>query len=1042
MVNDHSFANPFVRAAVRTVLAGSAMAAVFGVAHAANAQKSQEANDPPAPAAASAAVPQLQEVVVTGTLIATAPGQVQMSAISNISPLEVQQSGAVRIEDLLDTLPQVTASQNSTVSNGATGTATVDLRDLGDNRTLVLVDGHRLNPGDPRTGGPADLNMIPTALISNIQVLTGGASTIYGADAAAGVVNFQLNQHFQGLKVVLDGGIYNNSGGGAAVNQAITDFQNTYHPLLAFKQGANNFWGGAQKQITVIGGLNTPDGNGNAVVYFSYRNVNAILQKSYPYSGCSLGSGYVAGSSNTGGKFTCLGSSSGYPGRFFDFQTGAPFGGDMTINPTGGVVGPYSPAGDYNFGPANFFQRPDERYLAGALMHYTFNPHATFYSDTMFMDDQSLAQIAPSATFFNAFKVNCNNPFLSPSEVTSWCTDEGLGPNGFASMYIGRRNIEGGARVDNLEHVEFLENLGLKGQINSAWTYDAHFQYGFTDLLENYENDLSVTKLNDAFDVVNVGGTPECAVTAAGVQNGLGVGCVPYNIFGNGGSLYMPPSAAVGYIQTPGVSRGKVDQWITGATLDGDLGKYGIRLPSASSGVKVAVGVDYRDIKDFTLPDVEFQTNDLAGQGSATLPIHGDSIVHEGYGEVRVPLVDNKPFIRHLDVDGSYRYSGYSKFNGASRAVTTNTYAFSADWEPAHDYAFHANFARAVRAPNISELYTADTVALDGTADYCAGPSPTYSLAQCERTGVTPAFYGSVAPNPAAQYNGLLGGNFNLNPETVLTKTFGFTWTPSYVHSLRATLNYYDIKVENVIESVGANTILKLCLTSDTFCSQIHRGPGETLWLPGGYVADTKLNAGTIEVKGADLSLLYSLGLHAMGRLTVNYSGSYMASYDIVPYPGAAQFNCAGYMGSGCQGTGEGGEPLPKYKHTLRVTWFMPWGGMDASAQWRYIGPVTLYQLSPNPNLGCLPGCTIANGGVSSTDARFPSFSYLDLTVSGQLPPSLENVAWRVGMNNVLDKAPPLQGLTNLSGFGNGNTYPGIYDANGRYLFAELSVQF
>lgn len=1050
MVRHHS-GNPVVRAAVRTVLAGGALAASFGVANAQNSAKPSDAMDPPqASSSAPATLPTLQEVVVTGSLIATTPTQVQMSAISTVSPKEIQESGATRIEDLLNRLPQIEASQNSTVSNGSNGTATVDLYDMGAKRTLVLVDGMRMNPGDPGSGGAADLNMIPQALISNIQILTGGASTIYGADAAAGVVNFQLNHHFQGVKVVLNGGVYNQSNGNTqGARDSISTFNSTYNPTFPFKQAPSSYWGGAAKEVTVIAGLNTPDGNGNATFYFSYRNVNAVLQKSYSYSACSLGSGYVAGSSDTGGKFPCIGSSTGYPGRFLDFQTGAPFGGDMTIVPGTGQVAAFSPAALYNFGPLNYFQRPDERYTAGAMMHYTFNPHATFYATTMFMDDTSLAQIAPSGTFFDAFQVNCSNPFLSSSEVTAWCTDSGLGPNQSATLYIGRRNIEGGARVDDLEHVQFLENLGVKGDVNDAWQYNANMQYGFTDLLENYTNDISYTKVNDAFNVVmGPNGQPECAVTAAGQTNGLGAGCVPYNIFGAGGSAYLPPSAGAAYIATPGLQRGKIQQWITSLDFTGDLGKYGIRVPMASSGVRVALGVDYRDDKDAFLPDAEFQSNDLIGQGAAILPIAGDVITREGYGEVRVPLVNNKPFFQSLAIDTSYRYSSYSKFNGASNSVDTNTYAFGLDWKPSHDYAIGGNFARAVRAPNIGELYTAASVTLDGTSDPCSGPNPTYSAAQCARTGVPISAYGTVAPNTASQYNGLTGGSPNLKPETVLTTTANFTWTPSYVPTLSVNLKYYDIKVEGVIQELGSNAILAQCLTANNYCSQIHRGPGYTLWLPGSYVVDTEINAGTIEEQGAQIQALYSLGLHHLGRLRFSVIGNYVASYNISPVAGVS-YNCAGYYGNGCIQTGggvngTGGQPLPKYRQTLRMTWVTPWHAIDVSAAWRYISAVDLYQLSPNPNLGCISsGCSVAGGGVSNTDAHLPSFSYLDLTVSGQLPRSMGGVSWRLGVNNVMDKAPPLVGLTNLPGaVGNGNTFPGIYDSLGRYIFGQVSVDF
>ncbi|MDE2050545.1 MAG: TonB-dependent receptor [Gammaproteobacteria bacterium] len=1035
MVSNNS-GNPLVRAAVRTVLAGGALAATFGVAAA------QESPTPPAPATGGSQQQlQLQEVVVTGSRIAT-PNQVAMSPVTFVSAQAIAQTGVTRVEDMLNQLPQVFASQGSNIVNGSDETATINLRGLQAKRTLVLIDGQRMTPGDPRTGGAADVNMIPTALISSVEIQTGGASSIYGADAVAGVVNFKLNDHFQGVKIVVDGGIYQHDNSNTqGVQDAITAFNTTYG--TNFAQAPSSVWTGAQKEISFIAGLNTPDGNGNATFFATYRNVAAVLQSQYSISACTLGSGYTGGSYDTGGKFTCIGSSNGYPGRFISLNPASTLHNSMLqLGPNGptGTLVPFNRSELFNFGPINYFQRPDERYTAGAFLHYTINEHATVYANTMFMDDRSIAQIAPSAAFLGSvYTVNCDNPFLSASEVNNWCA----GGVTNASLLIGRRNIEGGPRIDDVEHTDFREVVGLKGGIGNAWTYDANFQYGFSNLNETFLNDLSYTKINYALDVVNTANGPECAVTAQGITNGLAAGCIPWNIFGNGGSAYMAPGAATSYLNTPGVQRGQIAQSIAELDLTGDLGQYGIALPTANSGLKVAVGADYRDDKSFTQPDEEFQSADLTGQGGAILPVAGDVITREIYGEARLPLMDDKPFAKAIDLDASYRFSSYSPFNGATKGFDTNTFAFSADWKPTDDYRLRASFSRAVRAPNVGELYSPQSVALDGNSDPCAGAAPAFTAAQCARTGVTN--YGSVPTAPAAQYNGLTGGNPDLRPETALTTSFGIAWTPSYVPNLRLQVDYYDIKIDDVIKSIGYTTIITQCATANLFCDLIHRDtrPGlvGALWTPQGFVIDTLANVGTLEEKGLDIDAGYGLALNGLGRLQFSLVGTYITNYDTTALSAVptTKANCAGYYGPTCSAFGSGaGEPVWKWRHTLRVSWMTPWHGVDVSAAWRYFSPVNLEFLSPNANLS--NGGSVAAGTISSTDAHFPSMSYLDLTASAQLR---DNLSLRVGVNNVLDKDPPLVGLTDLpSTSGNGNTFPQAYDSLGRYLFAELSIQF
>jgi iron complex outermembrane recepter protein len=967
----------------------------------------------------------LAEVVVTGSRIAV-PNETSISPVTFVSSAQIQESGVTRVEDLLNQLPQVFADMNSNVSNGSDGTATVNLRGLNAKRTLVLVNGQRLGPGDPLSGAQADINMIPVEMIDSIEVLTGGASSVYGADAVAGVVNFKLNDHFEGVKVVADGGIYQNHNRDVeGVNEAVQ--------AAGYAEPPSNVWAGAQRSIAVISGLNSADNNGNATFYATYRNVLPVLEAKYDWSACTLESGYLGtsggptGSGGKNGKYACGGSETAFPANFINGNTGAV----STVGPNGTLVpGPAL----YNYGALNYFQRNDERYTAGTFMHYDFNEHATVYEDVMYMNDRTVAQIAPSGDFATANSVNCANPFLSAQQLGLLCAGSTAGFSNSA-FYIARRNTEGGNRQQSIEHSDFREVLGVKGKIDDVWSYDTSFNYSLVDLNSDALNYFSSTKLANALNVTGTAANPSCVV---------GPPCVPYNIF----QLGKVTPAALAYLYTPGITVGRIQQYDVISNFTGDLEKYGVKVPTASSGLKINLGAEYRDTNSQTLPDEEVQTGDLSGSGGPTPPVGGGVIAREGFIEAALPLIDDVPGAQAVDLNAGYRYSSYNL------GFKTNTFKLGLEWQPIQEIRLRGSFARAVRAPNVIELYSAPAVGLDGsyTADPCAGSKPVYTPAQCARTGVivsaNPAInqYGNITPNAAGQYNGLLGGNPELQPETAITASFGIGWTPSYIPNFRAQIDYYDIHIENVIQGTGGTVILTECATQGVYCNFIHRDTSNgSLWLStSGFISDLNVNDAGLREKGVDVDLGYSYDLGTFGKLHSNIVGTYISQYDEIPsqiYGGFA-YNCAGLYGPSCSSPTTGaGTPVFRWRHRFTTTWETPWSGLDVTLAWRYYSPVRLETLSPNPNLAAAGGGSIANGAISNTDAFIPSFSYFDLTAAVKV---MDKLTVRVGCNNILDKAPPVVGTTNISAppTGNGNTFPGVYDSLGRYLFAEVTAQF
>jgi len=307
----------------------------------------------------------VEAVVVTGSRIAR-PNLVTTSPVTQVTGEDVDVEGVTRVEDLINELPQAFAAQGSNISNGASGTATVNLRGLGASRTLVLIDGRRLPYGSPSSTA-ADLNLIPGQLIQRVEVLTGGASAVYGSDAVSGVVNFIMQKDFEGIQIDAQYSFFqhNNDYDGPGNLREVISRRAATNPAQ-FRIPEDNVSDGWTKEITLLMGVSTPDGRGNITAYAGYRNSDAVLQAGRDYSSCAIGS---AGAT----EFTCGGSGTSFPGRFTDFGANAGSGRssfNFTLDPAGAgnTFRPFVNSRDqYNFGPLNYYQRPDERYVLGAL---------------------------------------------------------------------------------------------------------------------------------------------------------------------------------------------------------------------------------------------------------------------------------------------------------------------------------------------------------------------------------------------------------------------------------------------------------------------------------------------------------------------------------------------------------------------------------------------------------------------------------------------------------------------------------------------------
>lgn len=989
------------------------------------------------------------EIIVTGSRIQQ-PNLEAISPVTVVNSADIKLQGTTRTEDLINSLPQAFAGQGGNLANGATGTATVDLRGLGSERTLVLINGRRLMPGDPAsTVVAADINFIPASMVKRVEVLTGGASSVYGSDAVSGVVNFVMDTEFEGFRVDGQYSFYQHNND---TNSGIIDGLNR----RGFGYPTGNVVDGGTVDVTASFGAGFDDGRGHIVAYAGYRKLQAVTQDRRDYSACA--SQALA----TAMDLRCGGSATSANGTFFDWASNTwQIGANRTFDPG------FTP---YNFAPTNYYQRPGERYTAGLFANYEINDSIKPYLEFMFMDDRTVAQIAPSGNFGNTLSVNCDNPLLSAQQLAIVCAPGNLVnavlPTGFplvgadqdgdgvvdpvidfvntvpgaanATYNRGflqtlRRNVEGGPRQSDLQHTSFRVVGGVKGDLDPVWSYDASYVFGRTNYNQTYFNDFSISRLTKALDVVTNPATG--AATCRSVLDGTDPNCVPYDIF----QLNGVSQAAVDYLSTPGFMRGNVEQKIFNASVTGLLGEYGVKTPWADTGLGINVGFEYRKDSLRLDTDTAFTTGDLSGQGGATVSTAGSFDVKEFFVEGRMPLVEDS-FIYALSVEGGYRYSKYQVSGGDS--FSTDTYKFGLDFAPVRDIRFRGSYNRAVRAPNIQELFAPNIVALNGNSDPCTGAStnptdPTagtvngFTFAQCALTGVTAAQFGRLAGNPAGQYNGLIGGVATLEPEIATTKSLGVVFQPTFLPGFSATVDWFDIKIKNTIQQIGQDTIIDECLESGNFCELINRDATGSLWRsPDGYVRDLETNIGSVKTRGIDLNANYQTEIGSAGTVSFALVGTWLDK--LVTDNGVSEpYDCAGFYGLVC------GVPGPEWRHKFRVSFNTP-SGIGISAQWRYFAAVDLDRTSDNPSL---------SGAFSPRNETIGAQSYFDLSATLRLA---DSYTFRLGVQNILDKEPPIIGANGSSGVINacasvvcsGNTYPQVYDALGRYVYAGVTLDF
>jgi iron complex outermembrane receptor protein len=1016
-----------------TVVAGSSVK----LAGASSSDKYLLADAVPAPAqppaSAQTEAQPLQEITVTGSRIAS-PNEVSTSPIQVISAQSIQVSGKTDITDIISQLPQIfTNDLGQDLGNGtsglttAGGVATADLRGLGPNRTLVLVDGRRLGVGSPNTAiaQPApDLDQIPAGLVERVEVVTGGASAAYGSDAIAGVVNFIMKRNFEGFQLDGQAGENWHDNNDTFMQNQVRQFG--YNPPTGTAQDGRN------KTFDMIAGTNFADGKGNITAYLSYRHADPVMSSQRDYGACQLeptndNNGNVIGA-------VCGGSSNS---NFFEPVTGPNAG--VAYGVSGNRLVPWgsaatTPPAVFNGQSYISMTREDDRYNAAFMMHQeiteAFQPYAEFF----FMDDKTHQQVAPAALFKDSnpldstgagdYYVNCSNPLLSAQEQGILCTPAQISADkvnpgsASAQVRIGRRNVEGGDRYIDFQHTNYRTVLGTKGDFADAWTYDAYGQYFYTSFSDSNQKYLSYEGITNALQVTGAGATPACI-------NANARGCVPYNIWSDGAVT----QAALNYLYQLGTAQGASTLRTLHGELTGKLGQYGITSPLATEGVGVNIGTEYRNDHEYLQPDSAEESGLLSGFGSAVAPIDNSVSVSEEFLEVRAPLMQDQPAAKELLFDTGYRRSDYTT------AGVTNTYKFEVQYAPVADYRLRASYDRAIRAPSVAELFTPPIVGLAAVGTDPCAPPISLTIQQCERTGVTPAQYanGSIPQGTANQLSQQTSGNAALKPEQADTYTLGVNFAPSQIPHLSGSIDYYHIQIKDEVGVIPYVVVLSNCAnTGDpAYCSQIVRQPGTGSLngnsnAGGGYVIQKNYNLGTALNSGIDAQLNYRLDLPpGFGGVSFALNGTYLLHNETTPLPGAHTYDCAGLFGVTCQTVD------PRWHHLFRTTWETPWD-VSASLTWRYVGKVSLDNNTSDPTLHYSFW-----DAYDFYNAKIPAYNYVDLEATWTVNSILQI---RAGANNVLDKDPPLID-SNLVAGGAANTYS-TYDMFGRQLFLAFTAKF
>lgn len=960
----------------------------------------------------------LEEVVVTGSRIK----RMELITSTPMTVLGAQDyvlAGTTNIEQLLNSLPEVLPGEGGFTNNDSSGVATIDLRGLGVQRSMVLVNGRRYIFYNSQQ--VTDLNTIPVGLIAGTEIITGGSSAVYGSDAIAGVVNFLLKDNFEGLSM-----------------SAQYDF--------------SRHGDGEVTNVDFLVGSNFADSKGNAVIYASFLDRNAVLADARSQSVFFL----VDSTDENGNPVLRPGGSSSIPnGRISGFPTsGVEFDARPALQQAlidAGLMGVGSngfkfddtgdevslmvrPRDEYNFNPLNYLQLPQERKTFGAIGHYNISDTFEVYSEAVFVQNIVETKRAPTPTGGSVL-LQIDSPFFPPSVQNIFATLDSLEGtiqrdanglpvlggdglpiiipaatrnDGYTTVRVARRLAEVATRDVTFERnavravFGFRGDLGDIGFINNA-SVDAYYSYART---RNVRNSFG-SVLGDAFrqgltTIFDADGNLVCLNNTNG--------CVPINMFGP-----FITQDAIDFFSTSATSSEVAEMQVVTAVVTGDL------FSLSAGPVGFAAGVERRDVEGLFVPS-------QGGIGDTNQgPTGGGYHVLEFFGEVLVPITDT------LELSAAGRYSDYSLNNIGG----VSTYGAGITWRAIPGIMLRGQYQRAVRAPSIDELFSAQGGSGPASVDPCALPSAATDPVirdLCIANGVPIASVGDPGLQPNFQIRGVTGGNPALHEESTDTYTVGLVLTPESLPGLNVTIDYFNITVDDAIAQSGGTVtnVMDLCFNQiqnidSVFCQAVHRQPdgiiGASADTPDGGVFVLNENIGKLETDGIDVHVNYSwdvgFGLfNANSSFDLSFGWTWLNSFDVTPVAELPELIniCAGSFGLTC------GEPLPEFKATTRLTWNS--GPLTSSLRWRWIGDVT--------------DDKITSGALTKAELAVPTtgdVSYVDLTLRYMFN---ESYSMSFGIENMFDITQPIIGSSQEQL----NTFPSSYDPFGQNFFLSFTSSF
>lgn len=926
-------------------------------------------------------------IVVTGSRIAR-PDLSSSVPVSVVSQEQIQRTGAANIQDVLAELPSVGQNISRTSSNFSTtgnGIATVNLRNLDSARTLVLVNGRRFVAGLPGTS-VVDLNTIPTDLIKDVQVVTGGASAVYGSEAIAGVVNFILDDKFEGLRFHGQGTISDEGDSGRYL-------------------------------ASLTAGTSFADGRGHIVVNGSYDRDNGLRSRNRGFSANDIPN---RSSFSAQGLFSPSGAFAPGAGTFT-------YGLDNSLKAFEGAN-----IDGYDRNQDRYLGVPVERYLATGLASYELSDNATLFFEGTYAKSKSRSSLEAQAVA-NTDLVNADgtgyagiplsNPFV-PQAIRDYVTTmapilntDANPDNDISTEFLPfrRRSNDIFDRSNKNDRETWRAVAGLRGSFADSFNYELYYAHGET---KDYTRSGTIfgPQYVNALNAVAGPNGPVCSINVDANPNNNDAACVPINIFG----FNTVSAAAADYVTRGGQLseyRAKVKQDVFSASVSGEV----FELPGGA--LSIATGFEYR--REKSSEDFDDATNLGQTLGNLLTDTRGKYNVKEGFLEVVAPILSDRPFFHYLGLEGAARYSDYSTVGGVW------SWKAGGEWAPIPDIRFRGVYSEATRAPNIAELFSAQSETFPAIVDPCdqrAGggdgaaitvPAGSLSAACLAIPAIAAAANAGGFVYSTAQIqtiNGFLGGNRNLEEETAKTLTLGAVFQPRFARGLSLTVDYYRIKVKNAIGIIGQQTSLDECVTGSgdaLFCDNITRDATGRVTQVDAF----NLNTGSFLVSGIDTQVKYSTTFGESGRFDLSAFWTHLLKQQQTSFPGGPTQKEVGQLdcySCGRLGTG--------FRDKVNVSATVGWDNVSLNWRVNYLSSVV---------------DDITDPDATRTGAYWYHDAQLRFAVDDK-----KKYEFYLGVDNVFDKKPPVFGDTNPVTFPGTQTAAKTYDLYGRLFYAGVDFRF